>query len=131
MSTMLSPSAANLLDRPVLAVLTTLNADGSPHATPLWIDREGDVLRINTAQGRVKARNMARDPRVAICLVDPDDSQHVLAITGHVVELTTRGADEHIDGLAHKYTGSERFLARVPGQVRLLARIAIDKVVMD
>ncbi len=130
MTVPLTDAARDLLDRPVLAVLTTLNADGSPHSTPLWIDRDGDVLRVNTAQGRVKARNMARDPRVALCLVDPDDPMHVLAVRGRVVALTTDGADEHIDALAYKYTGAQRFGARTPGQVRLLARIEVDQVVM-
>lgn len=130
MSATLPQAAKSLVDRPVLAVLTTLYPDGSPHSTPLWIDRDGDVLRVNTAQGRVKARNAARDPRVSICMVDPEDPQHVLAVRGTVVAITTDGADEHIDGLAYKYTGQRTFGARTPGQVRLLLRIRCDEVLM-
>lgn len=130
MAAQLSASAKALIDQPVLAAFTTLNPDGSPHTTPLWLDREGDLLRVNTARGRVKARNVERDPRVALCVVDPADDQHVVAVRGTVVEVTTEGADEHIDLLARKYTGSERFMARAPGQVRLLLRIRVDHVVL-
>lgn len=126
----LSPAAIELVDRPVIAAFTTLNPDGSPHTTPLWIDRDGDVLRVNTAEGRVKHRNVVRDPRVSICMIDPDDPMHVMAVRGTVTEVTTDGADDHIDHLAHKYTGERRFGARAPGQVRLLLRIRVDEVLM-
>lgn len=130
MSTTLQQRTLELVDRPVLAAFSTLNADGSPHTTPVWIDRDGEVLRVNTAQGRVKHRNVARDPRVAVCMVDPDDPMHVLAVRGTVVEITAEGADEHIDELAYKYTGVRTFGDRAPGQVRLILRIRPDAVLM-
>ena len=126
--TKLSEQAKALVDRPVLASLTTLHADGTPHTTPVWIDRDGDDLLVNTASGRVKARNVERDPRVSVCVIDPDDGQNVLAVEGTVVEVTTRGADEHIDALSRKYTGAERFGAHQPGRHRLIVRIRADHV---
>lgn len=126
--TTLSEAGKALVDRPVIAAFTTLNADGSPHTTPLWIDRAGEELRVNTAAGRVKARNVDRDPRVAICIVDPDNPMNVVAVRGTVVEVTTKGADEHIDALAKKYTGADSFEGRPPGQQRLMLRIRCDEV---
>jgi PPOX class probable F420-dependent enzyme len=128
--TQLSEKGRALVDRPVIASFTTINADGSPHTTPLWIDRDGDLLRINTAAGRVKARNIARDPRVSVCLVDPDDPMNVVAVRGTVVEVSTVGADEHIDALAKKYTGADTFGGRIEGQQRLLVRIRCDEVLI-
>lgn len=124
----LSERGRALVDRPVIATFTTINRDGSPHTTPLWIDRDGDVLRVNTAVGRVKARNVARDPRVSVCIVDPDDPMNVVALRGTVTTVTTEGADEHIDRLARKYTGASTFGARAPGQQRLLLEIRCDEV---
>ena len=87
----LPPAAAALVDRPVLAAFTTLRPSGAPHTTPVWIAREGDELLVNTAKGRVKARNVEHDPRVSVCLVDPDDPMNALAVEGTVVEVTTDG----------------------------------------
>ncbi len=126
----LPPAAAALADRPVLAAFTTLRPSGAPHTTPVWIAREGDELLVNTAKGRVKARNVEHDPRVSVCLVDPDDPMNALAVEGTVVEVTTDGADELIDALSLKYTGNATFGARVPGQVRLTLRIRCDRVLL-
>ncbi len=126
----LSERGRALVDRPVIASFTTINEDGSPHTTPLWIDRDGDVLRVNTAAGRVKARNVARDPRVSVCLVDPEDPMNVVAVRGTVTNMTTNGADAHIDKLANKYTGAATFAARTPGQQRLLLEIRCDEVLL-
>jgi PPOX class probable F420-dependent enzyme len=126
----LPPAAAALADRPVLAAFTTLRPSGAPHTTPVWIAREGDELLVNTAKGRVKARNVEHDPRVSVCLVDPDDPMNALAVEGTVVEVTTDGADELIDALSLKYTGNATFGARAPGQVRLTLRIRCDRVLL-
>jgi PPOX class probable F420-dependent enzyme len=128
--TQLSAQGKALVDRPVVASFTTLNEDGSPHTTPVWIDRDGDELRINTAAGRVKARNVDRDPRVSVCMVDPDDPMNVVAVRGTVVVVTTEGAEAHIDALAKKYTGADTFGGRPPGQQRLLLRIRCDEVLL-
>jgi len=126
----LPPTARALVDRPVIAALTTLRPGGTPHTTPVWIGRDGDVLVVNTARGRVKARNVERDPRVSVCMVDPEDPMNVLAAEGTVVEVTTEGADALIDALSLKYTGAATFGARTPGQIRLTLRIRCDRVLL-
>ena len=105
MADVLSAKARELIERPVLATLATLNADGSPQISPLWIDLDGDNVVFNTAQGRDKARNLQRDARVAVTVIDPDDQYNVVAFRGTVLDVTTAGADAHIDALAHKYLG--------------------------
>jgi PPOX class probable F420-dependent enzyme len=126
----LSDEARALVDRPVLAAFTTLRADGRPHTTPLWIARDGDDLLVNTAAGRVKARNVDRDPRVSVCMVDPDDPMHVLAVEGTVTVVTTEGADELIDALSLKYLGVTPFGAHEPGRTRVTMRIRCDRVLL-
>jgi len=122
--------AVELIDRPVIAALTTLHADGRPHTTPVWIGRDGDELLVNTASGRVKTRNVQHDPRVAICVVDPEDPLNAVAVEGTVVEVTTEGANELIDALSLKYTGSPTFGAHEPGRYRLTLRIRCDRIVL-
>jgi PPOX class probable F420-dependent enzyme len=131
MSQTLSASARALLARPVLASLATIAADGSPQITPLWIDVEGDDLVVNTSQGRAKARNMERNPKVAVCVVDPDDPFNVVAVHGTVTEITTEGADDHIDALAKKYMGVDAYPMRQEGEVRVKVKIHPDKIVMQ
>ena len=126
----LNDDARALVDRPLIAAFTTLTRTGVPHTTPVWITREGDVLLVNTAAGRVKARNVERDPRVSVCIVDPDDPMNALAVEGTVVEVTTVGADALIDALSLKYTGNPTFGARPPGQVRLTLRIRCDRILL-
>ena len=91
---------ANFLDlfqKPAFANLATLNADGSPQVTPVWIDYDGSNILVNTARGRVKDRNLRREPRVAISLLDPDNPYRYLGVQGRVVSMTEQGADAHID----------------------------------
>ena len=131
MADILSAKARQLIARPVLASLTTLGADGSPQVTPLWIDLDGDDLLFNTAQGRVKARHMEKDPRVAVSVIDPDDPYNVVVVRGTVVQVTTEGADAGIDRLAKKYMGVDEYPMRQPGEVRISVRIRTDRIVMQ
>ncbi len=101
--------------------LATLNHDGSPQVTPVWFDSDGQHLLVNTAQGRVKDRNMRRDGRVAACIADPNTPYRYLQIQGRVVELTEAGAEEHINALALKYTGQP--WQYQPGQKRVIFKI--------
>ena len=84
MADTLSAKARELISRPVLASLATLNPDGSPQITPLWVDLDGDDVVFNTARGRIKARNLEKDHRVAVSVVDPDDQYNVVAFWGTV-----------------------------------------------
>ncbi|MBT8166605.1 MAG: PPOX class F420-dependent oxidoreductase [Acidimicrobiia bacterium] len=117
-----------MLDGPTFATLATLMPDGSPQASTMWVDREGDRIRFNTAEGRVKPRNMDRDPRVAISIFATDDPYQAFSIRGRVVEKRLEGADEHIDALANKYLGVDEYPYRVPGQIRVTYLIEIDRL---
>jgi PPOX class probable F420-dependent enzyme len=127
----LSPKARALIARPVLASLATVNPDGSPQVTPLWVEVEGDDLVFNTARGRKKARNLERDGRVAVTVVDPDDTYNVVAVEGTVTEVSTEGADAHIDALAKKYLGVDSYPMRTPDEVRLRVTVRTDRILMQ
>jgi len=131
MAAVLSPKARELIERPVLASLSTLNADGSPQISPLWIDLDGDNVVFNTAKGRVKARNIERDPRVAATVIDPSDAYNVVAFRGTVIDVTTTGADDHIDWLARKYLGVDSYPNRRPGEVRIRVVVRTDHIAMQ
>ena len=112
-------SHIDLLDTPAFAHVATLMKDGSPQSTPVWIDREGDLVVINSAAGRVKDKNLRRDGRIAFSITDPKNPYRMLSVRGEVVEITTEGAEEHIDNLAMKYMGVEKYPYRQPGEVRV------------
>ncbi|MFC7044912.1 PPOX class F420-dependent oxidoreductase [Halobacteriaceae archaeon GCM10025711] len=99
----------DLLERPTFAALTTLLPDGMPHVTPVWIDYDGEHVQFNTLEGRQKERNLRRDPRAAVLVVDPDDPYRYLSVRGDVVSMETEGADEHIDRLAQEYMGVDEY----------------------
>jgi len=130
MTTSLTQAARNLVDRPVIATVATVDAEGRPQLTPVWIDRDGDDLVFNTAKGRAKQANLDRDPHVAVAIVDPDDAYNVLVVRG-TVERSEEGADAHIDALAHKYLGVDSYPMRQPGEVRVKYRVRTDRVVMQ
>jgi len=126
-----SPQARALFATKALAHVATVGEDGAPYVTPVWVDLEGDEILINTALGRVKARHLANDPRVALSMTDPDDPEVGLAVRGTVSRFTTEGADDAIDRLAKKYLGVERFGDRRPGQVRVSVYITPDHISMQ
>lgn len=131
MADVLSQKARDLIARPVLASLATLNPDGSPQITPLWVDRDGDDVVFNTARGRKKARNLERDARVAATVIDPDDPYNVVAFTGTVTDVSTDGADAHIDALAKKYLGVDTYPMRKEDEVRLRITVRTDHIAMQ
>jgi PPOX class probable F420-dependent enzyme len=114
-------------DRKALANLGTVMPDGSPQVTPVWFDYDGKVIGVNSAKGRVKDHNMRRNPNVALSIVDPENPYRYLALRGRVVEITEAGADEHIDRLAKKYLGQERYPYRRQGEVRVTYRIVPER----
>jgi PPOX class probable F420-dependent enzyme len=103
-------------------------SDGSPQVTPVWVDYDGKYIRFNSALGRVKDRNVRRDPRVSISILDPANPYRYLAIRGRVVEITQKGADEHINSLSEKYLGQREYPHRQPGEVRVLYKVEPEKV---
>jgi len=118
----------DLFQKKAFASLATVMPDGSPQVTPVWFDWDGSHLRINSAKGRVKDRNMRRTPRVALAILDPDNPYRHLAIRGRVVEVTEQGADAHIDALAKKYLGQDRYPHRRPGEVRVIYKVQPERV---
>ena len=106
-----------------IASLATLMPDGSPQVTPVWFDRNNGKFRVNTAEGRVKARNMKEGSPVALAIVDPDNAYRYVQVRGTVSHVTKEGADAHIDSLAKKYLGQDKYPFRQPGEVRVMYEI--------
>jgi PPOX class probable F420-dependent enzyme len=121
-------SYRDLLTKKSFAHVATVGADGAPQVTPVWVDYDGTHVRFNTARGRVKDKNLQRNPKVALSIQDPDNPYRYLQIRGRVVEVTEKGADEHIDALAKKYTGADRYAHRAPGEVRVMVKIKPESV---
>jgi len=113
----------DLFQKKAFANLATLMPDGRPQVTPVWCDYDGKYVIVNSARGRRKDRNMRRDPRVALAVVDPDNPYRYIEIRGQVAEITEQGAEEHIDRMAKKYLGLDKYPNRAPGEVRVLYRI--------
>ena len=113
----------DLFNKKAFASLTTLMPDGSPQTTPVWVDVEGDSVIFNSAKGRQKDRNVRRDPRVAMAIIDPDNAYRYLEIRGKVTEISEQGADAHIDKMAKKYLGQDKYPYRKPGEVRVIYKI--------
>ena len=124
----ISPGFLKLLQEPAFCQLATLMPDGSPQNTQVWVDTDGEHILINTAQGRQKERNVQRDPRVAVNVVDPTNAWRVGMVRGRVVEVTTEGADELIDQLAKKYLDEETYPFRRPEEVRVTLKILPEKI---
>lgn len=108
--------------------LATLMKDGSPQVTPTWIDVDGDYIIINTAQGRLKQKNVSRDLRVALSVTDQANPYNMVTVQGTVVEQTTIGAEDHIDTMAKKYFGLDKCPGCSPGEKRVILRIKPEKV---
>jgi PPOX class probable F420-dependent enzyme len=115
-------------DRKALAHLGTVMPSGAPQVTPVWFDYDGKFFRVNSARGRVKDRNMRRNPAVALSIVDPADPYRYVSVLGRVVEITELGGDAHIDRLAKKYLGQDRYPYRRSGEVRVIYTIAPEHV---
>jgi PPOX class probable F420-dependent enzyme len=101
-------SARDLLERPILCGLSTINPDGQPHSVPVWCDFDGTNVRVNCPAATRKARNMEEETKVTVLLIDPENSYHWLEVMGHIVEIRdeAHGARDHINGLSQKYTGN-------------------------
>ena len=128
MSATLSEGVKKLFLEPNFGHLATIMPDGSPQVTPVWVEMEGDRIVVNTAEGRVKPRNVRRDPRVAISITNKENNYQAAFIRGRVVELRREGADESIDRLAKKYMGQDRYPWRAPDEQRLIMVIEPERV---
>ena len=118
----------DLLEKKAFAHLGTVMKDGSPQVTPIWFDYDGTHVRINSAKGRWKDKNMRNRPKVALSILDPDNPYRHMQVRGTVTEVTENGADAHIDSLAKKYLGQDKYPFRQPGEVRVIYKIAVERV---
>lgn len=128
MSRQLSDEARTLVDAKNFAVVSTIEPDGAPQTSLVWISREGDDLLFSTLRGRRKEKNLSRDPRIAVLVVSVGDPYVYLEVRGRV-EVTEHGGRELINALANKYTGAAEFKEQRPDAVRVVVRVKADKVV--
>jgi PPOX class probable F420-dependent enzyme len=115
---------ADLFQKKAFGSLATLLPDGRAQVTPVWCALDGEHIVVNSAKGRLKDRNIRRDPRVTLMLLDPENAYRYLEVRGRVVEIAEKGAAEWIDRLAKKYLGVDKYPYAQPGEVRVLYRIA-------
>lgn len=108
--------------------LATTMPDDAPQVTPIWFNTDGEYILINSAAGRIKDKNMRARPNVALCIADPADPYRYIQIQGKVVEYTTQGADAHIDALAFKYLGKDKYPSRKPDEQRVTYKIQPLKI---
>ncbi len=127
MAIKLPPSVKKILEDKAYGHVITTNADGRPQATMVWVDVEGDEVLFNTAEGRLKPKNLRRDPRVVVAVQDRNDPQSHMVIHGKAT-VTEAGADPHIDKLAKRFLGADKYPFRRPGEKRLMVRITVDRI---
>jgi PPOX class probable F420-dependent enzyme len=108
--------------------IATINKDGSPQVSPVWIELDGNHLIVNTEQKRRKVRNIKRDPRVSVSIQNAENPYQYVEIRGRAIEVTAKGGFEGIDRLSAKYTGQEKYPGNAPGDVRIVIRIEPDHV---
>lgn len=126
MSIKLSKNSIDLIDGRNLGHIATIMSDGSPQVTPVWVDREGDTILVNTALGRVKQRNLIRDKRAAIDIVDHKNPFRMTTIRGIITQVQD-GAEEHIDKLAKKYLDMDKYPWRQEGEKRIILKLTPEK----
>ena len=123
MSIKLPEKVRQLIDDKNIAHFATLNQDGSPHVSPVWIDRDGDIILVNTTSTRIKYKNVKNDKRVSLSLTDYRDSYTWVFIMGEVIEISDIDADAHIDKMSQKYMGIPKFSGKNPTETRKIIRI--------
>lgn len=124
----LTPSVSKLFTEPNIGHVATIMPDGSPQVTPVWVDTDGTHILFNTAEGRQKTRNLERDTKVAVSITDRTNPYVMATVRGRVVEMTREGADQHIDKMAKKYLGQDRYPYRRPQEQRVIVKILPEKV---
>ena len=127
MAIALPQSVKKILQDKAYGHVVTFNAEGKPQLTMVWVDGEGDEVLFNTADGRLKPKNLRRDPRVIISVQDHNDPQSYMVFHGRA-SVTESGADEHIDTLAKRFLGVDKYPFRQPGEKRLLVRVKVDRI---
>lgn len=119
----------DLFSKPAFGNVATLAANGFPQVTPVWVDYDGQYILINTAQGRRKEQNMRERSKVGVDILDPQNPYRYISVQGDVAEITTAGADEHIDKLAKRYMGVDTYPFRTPTETRVICKILPEHVI--
>jgi len=127
MPIMLPPAVKKILQDKAYGHVITWSPKGTPQVTMVWMDVEGDEVIFNTAEGRLKPRNLRRDPRVIISVQDRNDPQSSMVFHGKAT-VTEAGADDHIDKLAKRFLGADKYPFRRPGEKRLIVRTKVDRI---
>ena len=120
----------DLFQKKAFANLATLMPDGTPQVTPVWCDFDGTHVLVNSARGRQKDRNMKRNAAVALSIQDPDNPYRYLEVRGKVAEITENGADAHIDKMAKKYLGADKYPYRQASETRVMYKIQPEHTTM-
>lgn len=123
MSQVIPEKYADLFQKKAFANLATVMPDGTPQVTPVWVDFDGKHVIVNSARGRRKDKNMSQNSSVALSIMDPDNPYRYLEVRGRVAEITEQGADQHIDTMAKKYMGVDKYPYRQTGEVRVMYKI--------
>ena len=123
------PNIRKLFESKNFVFLSSLMEDGSPHVTPTWVDIDNGNILINTAIGRIKQKNISRDPRIALSTVDQNNQYEMVTVRGKVIEqITGDAAEKHIDKLSKKYIGKDKFPRRFKGEERVILKIKPEKI---
>jgi PPOX class probable F420-dependent enzyme len=128
MAAAIPAEAKHLFQEKDFAHVATINPDGTPQVSAVWIAMDGDLITFNTAEGRVKPRNVRANPAVAVSIHAQDNPYENLIVQGKVVEVTNEGADEDIDALAKRYMDADSYPFRQPGEERVIVKIEPEKV---
>ncbi len=130
MTVSIPEAAKDLLEKPIICTVATVMPDGQPQVTAVWFDFDGEYIRLNTAEGRQKARNMKLNSKVTVFILDPQNGYHLLEWRGHVAQIKTEheGGRDHINQLSLKYRGNPVYKGMVENEKRIMYYIAADKV---
>lgn len=126
---MLSQKTIKLIEGKNFGFIATVDKDGYPTVTPVWVDHDGQNILVNTIDTRAKVRNAKRNPKVSIAVVDWSNPYDKVVIKGRVVEITEKGAKEHIDKLAKKYLGQDKYPWSAPNEKRVILKIKPEKII--
>ena len=118
----------DIFDKKTFCYVATVGSDGTPQVTPVWCEFDGTHIVFNTARGRVKDKKLTNNPRVSVAASDPDNPYRYVQVQGKVAEITEEGADAHIDKMAKKYIGQDRYPWRRPGEKRMIVKILPERV---
>jgi PPOX class probable F420-dependent enzyme len=132
-NTTIPDSHKDLLERPIVVSLATVNPSGQPQVTPVWADYDGTYIRVNSARGRQKVKNMEERPRVTVLSIDPDNTQRWIEVRGKVEAITEEGADDHINLLSRQYKGVDYYTAYPQNrgvQTRVIFKIRPTRVII-